>query len=401
MLLNLEKPYTGKYALHHLGFRPFFLGAGLFAVIGMILWAGIYGFGWSGLHADYPAIQWHAHEMVFGYAVAVAAGFLLTAVKNWTNQQTLHEEPLLVLAGAWALARLLPFVGVPLIVVASVDTLFLLWLAIALARPIIRSKQWKQLALVGKIALLVPANIAFYLGILGYWAEGVQVGLYAGFYIILALIFTMGRRVIPFFIERGVGCPFTARNDVWVDRFSLVLFLLFAVADVIALATGNAMAVLLTGILALVQAVLHGFRLQGWYHANIWEKPLLWALYLAYGWLVIGFLLKFLHLATGIAPVWIHAFAYGGIALMTVGMMTRVSLGHTGRDVSEPPAILPIIFLLLFAGAFVRVVNAALVPEFYAMWILSAQLLWIAAFALFVWQYAPMLIKPRIDGRYG
>lgn len=401
MLLNLEKPYTGKYALHHLGFRPFFLGAGLFAVIGMILWAGIYGFGWSGLNAAYPAPTWHAHEMVFGFAVAVAAGFLLTAVKNWTNQQTLHETPLLVLAGVWALARLLPFVGVPLMAVAIVDTLFLLWLTIAIARPIIRSKQWKQLALVGKIALLVPANILFYLGLLGYWAEGVQVGLYTGFYIILGLIFTMGRRVIPFFIERGVGCPFTARNDVWVDRFSLMLFLLFAVADMVALATGNALAVLLSGILALVLAVLHGFRLHGWYHPNIWEKPLLWSLYLAYLWLIIGFVLKFLHLALGIAPVWIHAFAYGGIALMTVGMMARVALGHTGRDVSNPPAVLPIIFLLLFAGAFVRVVNAALVPEFYPMWILSSQLLWITAFALFVWHYAPMLIKPRIDGRYG
>lgn len=401
MLLNLERPYTGKYALHHLGFRPFFLGAGLFAVLGMILWAGIYGFGWSALPAAYPAITWHAHEMVFGYAVAVAAGFLLTAVKNWTNQQTLHETPLLVLAGVWATARLLPFLGVPLIVIAVVDTLFLLWLTIAMARPIIRSKQWKQLALVGKIALLVPANIAFYLGLLGYWPEGVSVGLYSGFYIILGLIFTMGRRVIPFFIERGVGCPFTARNDVWVDRLSLLLFLVFAIADVVALATGNALAGLLSGVLALVQVVLHSFRLLGWYHPNIWEKPLLWALYLAYGWLIAGFLLKFVYLTSGGVPVWIHAFAYGGIAMMTVGMMTRVSLGHTGRNVAEPPAILAVIFLLLFAGAFIRVLNTWLVPEFYAMWILNAQFLWIAAFVLFLWHYAPMLIKPRIDGRYG
>ncbi|QTR48312.1 NnrS family protein [Thiothrix litoralis] len=400
-MLNLEKPYTGKYALHHLGFRPFFLGAGLFAVLGMILWAGIYGFGWSALPAAYPAITWHAHEMVFGYAVAVAAGFLLTAVKNWTNQQTLHETPLLVLAGVWATARLLPFLGVPLIVIAVVDTLFLLWLTIAMARPIIRSKQWKQLALVGKIALLVPANIAFYLGLLGYWPEGVSVGLYSGFYIILGLIFTMGRRVIPFFIERGVGCPFTARNDVWVDRLSLLLFLVFAIADVVALATGNALAGLLSGVLALVQVVLHSFRLLGWYHPNIWGKPLLWSLYLAYGWLIAGFLLKFAYLASGGVPVWIHAFSYGGIAMMTVGMMSRVALGHTGRDVAEPPTILAVIFLLLFAGAFIRVLNIWLVPEFYAMWILSAQFLWIAAFVLFLWHYAPMLIKPRIDGRYG
>ncbi|MDQ5767456.1 NnrS family protein [Thiothrix subterranea] len=401
MLLTPEKPYVGKYAFDHLGFRPFFLAAGLFAVIGMILWAGIYGFGWAGLPPTYPAITWHAHEMVFGYAVAVAAGFLLTAVKNWTNQQTPHQTPLLVLAGVWLLARLLPFAGVPLSVIAIIDTLFLLWLTLALARPIIRTKQWKQAALVGKIALLIPANIVFYLGLLGYWAQGTQVGLYAGFYLILALIFTMGRRVIPFFIERGVGCPFTANNDVWLDRFSLVLFVLFVGADVWALATGNPLAGLLSGMFALVQVLLHAFRLHGWYHPAIWEKPLLWSLYLAYGWLIFGFLLKFLNLAAGIAPVWIHAFAYGGIAMMTCGMMTRVALGHTGRNVAEPPAILVIIFLLLFAGAFVRVVNAALVPEFYAMWILSAQLLWITAFALFVWQYAPMLLKPRIDGRYG
>ncbi|MGB3918673.1 MAG: NnrS family protein, partial [Thiothrix litoralis] len=301
----------------------------------------------------------------------------------------------------WATARLLPFLGVPLIVIAVVDTLFLLWLTIAMARPIIRSKQWKQLALVGKIALLVPANIAFSLGLLGYWPEGVSVGLYSGFYIILGLIFTMGRRVIPFFIERGVGCPFTARNDVWVDRLSLLLFLVFAIADVVALATGNALAGLLSGVLALVQVVLHSFRLLGWYHPNIWEKPLLWALYLAYGWLIAGFLLKFVYLTSGGVPVWIHAFAYGGIAMMTVGMMTRVSLGHTGRNVAEPPAILAVIFLLLFAGAFIRVLNTWLVPEFYAMWILNAQFLWIAAFVLFLWHYAPMLIKPRIDGRYG
>ena len=110
---------------------------------------------------------------------------------------------------------------------------------------------------------------------------------------------------------------------------------------------------LLSGVLALVQAVLHGFRLLGWYHPNIWEKPLLWVLYLAYGWLIVGFLLKFLNLGAGIAPVWLHAFAYGGIAMMTAGMMMGLALGHTGRNVAEPPAILSIIFLLLFSGAFI------------------------------------------------
>lgn len=403
MMLTIEKPYTGKYALSHLGFRPFFLAAGLFAVIGMLLWLGIYHFGWPLLNADYPAQIWHAHEMVFGYAAAVGAGFLLTAIKNWTNQQTLHELPLLVLAGMWALARLLPLLGfLPLILTAVVDMLFLLWLLLAAARPIFRAKQWNQMALVGKIALLLPANMVFYLGLLGYWPAGVQVGLYAGFYLILALIFTMGRRVIPFFIERGVGCPFEAKNDVWVDRFSLILFLGFALADLVAMATGSTAAQFLAALLAITQVPFHAARMLGWYHPNIWEKPLLWVLFMAYGWIVAGFLFKFLAVAAGVSPwIGVHAFAVGGIGMMTIGMMARVALGHTGRNVFDPPPILIVVFLVLFGAAFIRVLNVWLVPEFYGEWILATQLLWITAFSLFLWQYLPMLIKPRIDGRYG
>ncbi|MEB4593326.1 NnrS family protein, partial [Candidatus Thiothrix sp. Deng01] len=329
------------------------------------------------------------------------AGFLLTAVKNWTDIQTIHGRPLLLLALVWLLARLLPFTGL-LPLAALVDTLFLCWLTYEIAHPVIRAKQWNQSAIGGKIALLIPANIVFYLGLLGYWPIGVKVGLYAGFYIILGLVFTMGRRVIPFFIERGVGCPFEAKNDVWVDRFSLILFLGFAVADVIAISSGNEMAQMLAALLALALVPFHAFRMVGWHHPNIWEKPLLWVLYMAYGWLVAGFLFKFLSAVAGVSPwIGIHAFAVGGIGMMTLGMMARVALGHSGRNVFDPPAILIVVFLVLFSAAFIRVLNVWLVPEFYGEWILSAQLLWITAFGLFVWSYAPMLVKPRVDGRYG
>lgn len=401
--LDIQPPVTGKYALSHLGFRPFFLGAGLFAVIGMILWAGIYGFGWQGLHPAYPSITWHAHEMVFGYSVAVAAGFLLTAIKNWTGQQTLHGWPLLALAGIWLLARILPFAGfLPLAVLAAADTLFLFCLLLAVAHPIIRVKQWWQMGIVGSIALLTAANAVFYLGLLGIWPAGVQMGLYAAFYLVLALVLMVGRRVIPFFIERGVGCPFTARNAAWIDRSVLLLFLLFAVADLAFMATGQVAAGYLGAALALAQFLLHGVRLWGWHHPNIWKKPLLWVLYLAYIWLVTGFLLKFLAVVAGVSPMLaVHAFAYGGIAVITVGMMARVTLGHTGRNVFDPPAIVSVIFRLLLLGAAIRVLAVGLLPQFHSMWILAAQLLWIAAFALFVWKYAPMLLRPRVDGQYG
>ena len=401
--MNIEKPFTGNYALTHLGFRPFFLSAGAFAVIGILLWTAIYSFNWQGLNAAYPAMTWHAHEMIFGYTLAVVAGFLLTAIKNWTRQQTLHQAPLLLLTAIWLAARLLPFMqGLSLQAVASVDLLFMLALLAAVAIPVLRARQWQQAGIIAKVALMTLANAVFYLGLLGYWPAGTQLGLYAGLYLMIALIFTMGRRVIPFFIERGVGVSFKANNTRWVDRSSLVLFLLFAITDLIAMTQGNQALAGMAAALALVQIPLHGWRLYGWYHAAIWQKPLLWVLYVAYAWLVLGFGLKFLSWSTGLSP-WlaVHAFAYGGIGMMTLGMMARVILGHTGRNVFEPPALVGKIFAILFAGACVRILAVWALPQWYWWWIVIAQCLWMLAFGLFVWLYAPMLIKPRVDKRYG
>ncbi len=401
--MNIEKPFTGNYALTHLGFRPFFLSAGAFAVIGILLWTAIYSFNWQGLNAAYPAMTWHAHEMIFGYTLAVVAGFLLTAIKNWTGQQTLHQAPLLLLTAIWLAARLLPFMqGLSLQAVASVDLLFMLALLAAVAIPVLRARQWQQAGIIAKVALMTLANAVFYLGLLGYWPAGIQLGLYAGLYLMIALIFTMGRRVIPFFIERGVGVSFKANNTRWVDRSSLGLFLLFAITDLIAMTQGNQALAGMAAALALVQIPLHGWRLYGWYHAAIWQKPLLWVLYVAYAWLVLGFGLKFLSWSTGLSP-WlaVHAFAYGGIGMMTLGMMARVILGHTGRNVFEPPALVGKIFAILFAGACVRILAVWVLPQWYWWWIVIAQCLWMLAFGLFVWLYAPMLIKPRVDKRYG
>lgn len=401
--MNIEKPFTGNYALTHLGFRPFFLSAGAFAVIGILLWTAIYSFNWQGLNAAYPPITWHAHEMIFGYTLAVVAGFLLTAIKNWTGQQTLHQAPLLLLTAIWLAARLLPFMqGLSLQAVASVDLLFMLALLAAVAIPVLRARQWQQAGIIAKVALMTLANAVFYLGLLGYWSAGTQLGLYAGLYLMIALIFTMGRRVIPFFIERGVGVSFKANNTRWVDRSSLVLFLLFAITDLIAMTQGNQALAGMAAALALVQIPLHGWRLYGWYHAAIWQKPLLWVLYVAYAWLVLGFGLKFLSWSTGLSP-WlaVHAFAYGGIGMMTLGMMARVILGHTGRNVFEPPALVGKIFAILFAGACVRILAVWALPQWHWWWIVIAQCLWMLAFGLFVWLYAPMLIKPRVDKRYG
>lgn len=398
-MLNIEEsPSTGKFALFYLGFRPFFLGAALFSVTTMSWWMAVYIFSWQSRPLDISPASWHAHEMIFGYSIAVIAGFLLTAVKNWTGIQTPHRVPLALLFLLWLVGRVLPYFSqtVPVNLIAFVDSLFLGILFLVVALPVIRAKQWKQVGVLSKILLMLASNVTFYLGVTGVLEKGIHWGLYSGLYLILSLIFVMGRRVIPFFIERGVDEPVQLTNREWLDRSSLVLFIGFWVADVF-IAEPK-----LTAALAGILFLLHAVRLLDWYTSAMWRKPLLWVLYVAYGFLVLGFLFKATFPVSGLSPyLAIHAFTVGGIGLITLGMMSRVALGHTGRNVKKPPGILPWILSLVLAGAIVRVIFPLVSANQYTLWIGLSQVLWIMAFVLFLLVYSPILLKPRVDGRYG
>ena len=226
---------TTKYpfSIFNLGFRIFFLGAGFFAVISIALWSAIYLFNIAIPIDAVSSFQWHAHEMIYGYAVAVIAGFLLTAVKNWTGVQTLYGKPLMLLFFLWLGARVLFLFGTMYIEIAAiVDSLFLLLLAVAIAYPIIKVKQWGQMGILSKVILLLIFNVFFYLGAMGILSEGIYWGIYGGIYLVVGLILMMGRRVVPFFIERGVGYPVTLYNSRFIDISSLVLFILFFIADI-------------------------------------------------------------------------------------------------------------------------------------------------------------------------
>ncbi len=396
-----EKPSTVQphLALFNLAFRPFFLGAGLYAVLSMVAWMGVYVFHWQLSLLGLQPMNWHAHEMLFGYALAVIAGLLLTAVKNWTGIQTLRGYRLALLFALWAGARLL-FLAAgqqQLFWAAVLDTLFLLFLIVAVLMPLIRARQWKQLGLVAKLVLILLANVAFYLGALNFMPEGIRWGLYSALYFILGLIFVMGRRVIPFFIEKGIA-PEKARihNWRWLDLSSLGLFMLFWIADVFTDFP------VLTGWLALLLFLLHGIRLWGWHDRAIWRKPLLWVLYLAYVFITAGFALKAAAVFFSVSPyLAVHAFAFGGIGMMTLGMMVRVTLGHTGRNVLEPPRLLFFLFLLMYLGAVVRVVLPLLFATAYTSLVFMAHLIWIMVFVIFLVMYLPMLVAARIDGRAG
>ena len=214
--------------------------------------------------------------------------------------------------------------------------------------------------------------------------------------LILALLMVMARRVIPFFIERGIAGDVKLKNWKSVDWLSLILLLLLWIVDVFTSYT-----TLMSG-LAGVLFVVHVIRLAGWYTSKMWRVPLLWVLYLAYASIVLGFALKFLQLWLDVSPfLAVHAFAYGGVGVMTLGMMSRVILGHTGRDISNPPSMVFWCFMLLLLGAGARVILPLFSMTMYTYWIAISQLLWILAFSLFIFIYLPMLITPRIDGRDG
>jgi len=393
-----KRKAAGKTALLELGFRPFFLGAAGFAVLSMLVWMAVLVFGGTFRFNGLAPVTWHAHEMIYGYSLAVIAGFLLTAIRNWTDIPTLNGLPLLLLFGLWAAGRIVPFLGdaAPLACAAATDSLFLIALLIGTAGPVIRARQWEHWGILLILALFLAGNITFYLGLLHILPQGVTWGLTSGLYLILALIFTMGRRVIPTFIERGVGYPVRLKNRMWLDVSSLVIFLLFWIADL--WVPNQAPVALLAGILF----VLHGTRLAGWHTHGLWKKPLLWVLYLAYGSLAAGFALKAAVFVFKVSPnLAVHAFTVGGIGMMTIGMMARVTLGHTGRNVLDPPAGLSWMFGVLFIAAVVRVVFPLIDPSHYAGWIGLSQVLWIVSFAMFLYIFSPMMLQPEVDFRGG
>jgi uncharacterized protein involved in response to NO len=391
-----QRVWHAGAAILNLGFRPFFAGAAIFSLLSMLAWMGVYVLGWRWQPA-LPGSIWHAHEMVYGYGMAVIAGFLLTAVRNWTGVQTLYGIPLLLLFLLWLVARLLLVGGGGLLTWAALaDGLFDLLLVAALAWPIFKVRQFKQFGILSKVLLLMLANVLFYAGVLEIYPWGVQAGLYSGVYLIMALIFAMSRRVIPFFIERGLDQSVTLINRGWLDAASLFLFIGFWLTDI---AAPDSLPV---AVLAGVLCVLHAIRLAGWYAAGVRGRPLLWVLLLAYAALIVGFALKVAVYLFAISPFLpLHAFTYGGIGLFTMGMMARVTLGHTGRDVLEPPAPVSWMFALLLAGSVVRVVLPLLDAQHYVLWIGLSQLLWIMSFALFIRVFLPMLWRPRTDGRFG
>ncbi len=381
-----RRPEAGRFALFSLGFRPFFFFGCLFAIVSPLQWM----LGYRGLIAipgQYHAAGWHAHEMYFGYAAAVIAGFLLTSVRIWTREDTITGKPLLILSAVWLLARVLPLLQVvPLWLPAVVDLIFLPLLALAIAVPIVKARQWNNSVFPLLLLVMAAGNLAIHLAAHYPQWPLARTGLTLALYCVLLLIVIMAGRVIPWFISHSAAGSrprswrLVEMSSNWSVALLGLLSLLAPVPWLLAAAAG-------------VTAALHAVRLYFWTSLPVWRVPLLWILIVAYAWVVLGLvLLCFASLGWVIPFLPLHAFTVGSIGAMTLGLMARVSLGHSGRAMQLHPLTISA-FVLVNIAALVRVLLPMLYPHAYVWAMVTSTLLWVLAFSAFLIVYTPILLK--------
>ncbi|MFK5986933.1 MAG: NnrS family protein [Pseudomonadota bacterium] len=392
MLHQLENNNQPKFALFNLGFRPFFLFATFSAIILIALWVANFS-GWIKLSGYYQFIDWHSHEMLFAYSFAVIAGFLLTAVTNWTGLKTIEKTPLAMLSVLWLVARFLPFFAIDGIWIALCDLLFSLLVALGVAIPIIRSKQKHNLIIVAVLLLLTLANLLVHLQHLGY-SQTLASGNALAIYSILMILTVVTGRVVPFFTRIVIQYDMPKVNPL-LEKFLIAQLLLMAIVDMFSLPS------IVMFIVAITGAMAHILRVKPWFDRRLLATPILWVLYAGYLWLIIGFIMHALAAINLITSnIAIHAWTIGAIGLLTYGMMARVSLGHTGRDMVISKLVVAG-FVLIFMAAIVRVFLPIVFADSYLFWVQLSGLLWIVAFILFAYVYSMMYLQPRVDGRSG
>jgi uncharacterized protein involved in response to NO len=378
-----------------MGFRPFFLGAALFAIAATGYWLHALASGASPAGGYLRPAWWHAHEMIFGLALAVVAGFLLTAVRNWTGQNTLHGYPLLGALLIWVAGRILSSLPVPGPVIATVNVAFPAVLALVLGRIIARSGKRRNYGIVVVLAALTAASLLVHLDANGVLTGTARAGLHGAVHLVVLLNVVIGGRVIPMFTRNRTGVE--TRKVPAIDRAAIA-----AAAGVAALATGQAAlpSSVLIGYLSFGVATLSGIlqlvRMRTWGVGAGLRVPMLAVLHGGYAWIGVGHLLLAASiLSPALTPtVALHALTIGVIGTMTVGMMARVTLGHTGRPIGATWP-LTAAFVAMSLAVVARLAEAFL-P---APWVLEAWILSGALFALAYLLYLVVAVKPLTTPR--
>jgi len=394
ILLPIEeppRPVARRFALWDLGFRPFYFLASVFAALSIPLWAlqfsGILG------HTYLAGPLWHAHEMLFGFTLAVIVGFLFTAGRNWSNQPTPTGWKLAALAALWVAGRVL--VLTPFAVAAAiVNVAFPLLAAIALAIPFVKAGNRRNYFFVGLLLLLSVAAGFVHLSQAGTIRLPAGLGIQVALDVVLIILAVMAGRVIPMFTNNGVtGANATRRPHV--ERWALGLLLALLAADALAL-EGTPLS-----IVALAACGVHALRWWLWQPWKTRQVPLVWVLHVAYLWVPIHLALRALAgLGLAAPSAAAHALTVGAVGGLIIGMMTRTARGHTARPLRADRYDTACYVLVLLA-AVVRVGLPLVAPAQTVAAVLCSAVLWSAGFGLYAVRYWPVLSRPRLDGRPG
>ncbi len=396
-MINIEEPKHGIEAFWSKAFRVFFTAAATYAVVNMLVWLATLAWSWQPDAGQLSLFQWHAHELLWGYATAVIAGFLLTAVGNWTGHPTAAPQVLQVMLGAWLLARIGWLLGGHwLWLGATADVIFLALLNGVFIRPVWLAKQRRQGGIVAKLILLLVANLMVSASALGLvdnvyaWTEG---GVFLGLFSIVGLLLTFLRRVYPFFVRAASGGKVQLSSPVWIDRASLVVFLVFLI---VFFAWPGELVVALT---AAALVLVLGARLVTWHDKSIWRVPLLWSLYLGLAMIVLGAaLLSLSYWYPSLYFSGIHAWSMGGLGMITLGMMLRVGLGHTGRNVRQPRLWLWLSLVPMLVAVLLRIFTPILADQWVAAGFILSQISWTLAFVVMIFCLVPVFFKANQQG---
>ena len=395
-MLEIHEPRNAasgakRFALFNLGFRPFYLLASVFAALSVVLWICQYAGYLPVSYMRSPA--WHGHEMLFGFAMAVIAGFLFTAVQNWSGQPTPKGVPLAIYVALWIAGRILVLTPYE-IASALVNAVFPIAVAVAIGIPLIRGGNKRNYFFIALLLLLGLATLALHLSHMGVlpWPE--RISMQTGLDLVLFIIAVIAGRVLPMFTNNGIPGAGAERHPL-VEKMALGGVLVLLAAGLLQ------MSPLVIAVLSLAVAVAHGARLYLWRPWRTYATPLVWILHASYGWIVIYLLLRMLEGFGFVShAIVVHALTLGAIGGMTLGMMVRTARGHTGRPLKADRAEVAS-FILMQLAALIRVFGGMLFPQFYIATVIISGVCWSAAFALYAIRYAPRLCRPRVDGKPG
>lgn len=386
--------------LLRLGFRPFFLFGAAFAVIAIFIWLLMLQ-GKSDFTPFGGGYWWHLHEMIFGFASAIIAGFLLTAVQNWTGISGIQNKSLLFLVLLWFIPRI-ALIQPNLLgenITMLLDIAFLPAVAVFLGKPIIKIKQYRNLFFVPLLMLFTLVNIEFYLALMSPENFSVQLSAYAGVMLITLLMSVMVGRVGPMFTANGTQTT-KVTNIAWLDKAtngSLALITFYLILHPLV-----AINLHVLGSLFILAAMFQAIRIARWRPWITIKVPLLWSLHLAVIFIVLGlFFIGYSYFSAELSTshLW-HLLTIGGMGGLILAMISRVSLGHTGRSL-QPSKTMSLAFLFIFIAAIIRSFLPLIFPESIMSIYQASAGLWYFSFGIFIFHYAPMLLKGRLDGRPG